>query len=116
LIGLSTLLVLLGALAGGGYWYILVQLKNSLPRLSGTFQTQGLRAPLRIERDDHGVPTIHGSSWADLAFGLGVVHGQDRFFQMDLLRRKAAGELAALAGPAALEMDKQSRVHRFRSR
>ena len=44
-----------GALAGGGYWYILVQLKNSLPRLSGTFQTQGLRAPLRIERDDHGV-------------------------------------------------------------
>jgi penicillin G amidase len=45
-----------------------------------------------------------------------VLHAQDRFFQMDLLRRKAAGELSALVGGAALPLDKQSRAHRFRSR
>src|SRR6185369_3057140 len=44
----------------------------------------------------------------------GFVHAQDRFFQMDLARRRAAGELAALVGDAALPLDRDVRVHRFR--
>jgi len=44
------------------------------------------------------------------------VHGQDRFFHMDLTRRKAAGELAEIVGEAALSLDKQYRFHRFRAR
>jgi penicillin amidase len=116
LISLSVLVVLLGSLTGGAYFYVTALLRGSLPRLSGTFQVAGLQAPIRIERDEHGVPTINGSSWHDLSFGLGVVHGQDRFFQMDLLRRKAAGELSALVGDAAVGMDMHARVHRFRSR
>jgi len=35
---------------------------------------------------------------------------------MDLLRRRAAGELAALVGPAAIPLDKSARLHRFRAR
>ena len=35
---------------------------------------------------------------------------------MDLLRRKSAGELAALFGKGALSVDRKTRVHRFRSR
>jgi penicillin amidase len=116
LIGLSIFFVLLVSVSGGGYWYVASILQASLPRLQGDFQVNGLHGIVRIQRDEQGVPTIHGTSWADLAFGLGVCHGQDRFFQMDLLRRKAAGELSALVGPAALMLDKDSRLHRFRSR
>jgi penicillin amidase len=43
------------------------------------------------------------------------VHGQDRYFQMDLIRRQAAGELAQLFGPAAVDTDRYHRFHGFRS-
>src|SRR5260221_108982 len=46
---------------------------------------------------------------------LGYLHGQERFFQMDLQRRRPAGEIAELVGPAALKLDRAVRVHRFRS-
>ena len=60
----------------------------------------GLGAPVRIERDALGVPVVRGGSRLDVARATGFLHAQDRFFQMDLLRRSAAGELAALVGAA----------------
>src|SRR5204863_8063532 len=45
----------------------------------------------------------------------GFLHAQDRFFQMDLARRRAAGELAALVGARALALDHEIRIHRFRA-
>src|SRR5262249_14271852 len=57
-------------------------LRGSLPPLDGTCAVPGLSAPVRIERDGHGIPTIHAATRADLACGLGFVHAQDRFFQM----------------------------------
>ena len=47
---------------------------------------------------------------------LGFLHAQDRFFQMDLLRRQGAGELSELFGEGALSADKRYRLHRFRDR
>src|SRR3546814_20140858 len=47
---------------------------------------------------------------------LGYVHALERYFEMDLLRRTAAGELAELFGPAAIDIDKEHRIHRFRAR
>ncbi len=91
-------------------------LRASLPPLDGELRVAGLAAAVDIERDAIGIPTITASNRADLAFGTGFVHGQDRFFQMDLTRRKAAGELAALVGSAALPVDRRSRLHRFRAR
>ena len=107
-------LILVGA--AGGLWYVRSVLNASLPVMNGNFQVDAIENTVRIERDDHGVPTIIGKSYNDIAFALGVLHAQERFFQMDLMRRKAAGELAALVGPAALPIDKSSRLHRFRSR
>jgi penicillin amidase len=89
--------------------------RGSLPPLDGTFHVPGLSGPVRIERDDRGIPTIHANNRADLAAGLGFVHGQDRFFQMDLLRRYAAGELAELLGPPVVATDRRTRLHRFRA-
>src|SRR5262249_10067008 len=91
-------------------------LEGSLPPLAGTWKVEGLTAEVVIDRDERGVPTIRGATRADVALGTGFVHGQDRFFQMDLLRRRAAGELSELVGPAALPLDRQARIHRFRHR
>ncbi len=107
------LLVLLLLIAGVGLRW---QLGRSLPALDGEIAVEGLAAPITIERDALGVPTIRAASRLDVARGLGFAHGQDRFFQMDLIRRQAAGELAELVGAAALPVDREVRVHRFRAR
>ncbi len=90
-------------------------LRASLPRVDGELKLQGLSAPVVIERDTAGVPTVHGANQADVTRALGFLHAQERYFQMDLLRRVSAGELSELVGAGALEVDKRHRVHRFRS-
>jgi len=91
-------------------------LQASLPELDGEFVVRGLVADATIERDANGIPTITASTRADLAFATGFAHGQDRFFQMDLIRRRSAGELSELFGNVAVDIDKRNRFHRFRSR
>lgn len=89
---------------------------RSLPQIDGTISVAGLSATTTIGRDAAGVPTISGANRADVAYATGFAHGQDRFFQMDLTRRNAAGELAELFGAVAVNLDKQNRLHRFRAR
>ena len=116
---LRALLLLVGVLvlllAAGALW-VRSEVRASLPRLDGELKLAGLSAPVTVERDALGVPTIRAATRADAARTLGFLHAQDRFFQMDLLRRSAAGELSALFGPLAVEVDKKTRVHRFRHR
>lgn len=114
LLVLAVLIVVLALAAGGGWFWLRGRLEASLPQLDGERAVAGLSAPVEIERDDLGVPTIRAASRIDAIRALGFLHAQDRFFQMDLLRRQAAGELAEVFGPAALETDKEHRVHRFR--
>lgn len=94
----------------------LLLLRASLPVLEGQVRLAGLTAAVTVERDALGAPTLTGSSRLDVARALGFVHAQDRFFQMDLLRRRAAGELAELFGAAALPLDRAVRLHRLRWR
>jgi penicillin amidase len=89
-------------------------LRASLPQLDGSIGAAGLAAPVRIERDRLGAPTITAANRVDLAYATGFVHGQDRFFEMDLSRRLAAGELSELFGKVALEQDKRTRLFHFR--
>ena len=107
--GLAALVLL--ALAAG--W---LYLRASLAQLDGERRAPGMRAAVTVARDAAGVPLISGASRADVAYATGFVHAQERFFQMDLLRRTAAGELAELFGPRALPLDRSRRLHRFRAR
>jgi penicillin amidase len=100
------------AALGYGAWVLLA----SRPALDGQVALAGLSAPVSITRDAAGVPTLTAASRPDLARALGFLHAQERFFQMDLLRRAGAGELGALVGPAALGADRGRRLHRFRAR
>ncbi|MGZ5240355.1 MAG: penicillin acylase family protein [Caldimonas sp.] len=106
------IVVLVIGTAVGGYAF----LRASLPALDGEVAVAGLRAPVSAIRDENGVPTLHGNDRSDIAFATGYLHAQERFFQMDLLRRAASGELAALLGKALLPVDRERRIHRFAAR
>jgi len=91
-----------------------VVLRASLPTLDGTVNHLGVVSTVTIDRDERGVPTIEAENRVDLAYGTGFVHGQDRFFEMDLSRRLAAGELSEVFGAVAVEQDKKARLFGFR--
>ncbi len=93
--------------------YILLQ--RSLPALDGEVRTPYLEDKVNIYRDENGVAVISGESRTDVAYATGYLHAQERFFQMDLNRRNAAGEIAELVGKVALEHDKYVRLHNFHS-
>ena len=105
-------LVLAGGV-GGGLFYS--RLRASLPQREGEQPLAGLGAPVRIERDALGVPVVRGANRLDVARATGFLHAQERFFQMDLLRRRSAGELSELVGKLALASDREVRVLRLRA-
>ena len=80
-------------------------LKDALPPTEGELRLPGLRAPVEILRDTYGIPHLRAGSTADAWFALGVVHAQDRLFQMELTRRRALGRAAEWLGPGAAEAD-----------
>jgi len=106
-------LVLIVLVVGLGLW-VRGKLVGSLPKLDGEITAAELSSPVTIERDALGIPTLRADNRIDLAFATGFVHAQDRFFQMDLLRRNSAGELAEIIGSAVVDADRRVRVHRFR--
>jgi penicillin amidase len=75
------------------------QVHGALPPYSGHLEAQGLKAPVEIVRDRNAVPHIIAGSLEDAAFGLGYVHAQDRFWQMELMRRLGQGRLSELVPP-----------------
>ena len=83
---------------------------SPLPPLDGTISVVGVSAPVSVTRDRQGVPTIEATNLRDLFFAQGYVTAQDRLFQMDFLRRAAAGELSEVVGEVALHHDRQQRI------
>ena len=92
-----------------GVWKI----RSTLPRLDGTLRVVGIQHKVQIQRDNLGVPSILAQSRDDAAYGLGFAHAQDRFFQMDLLRRIPSGRMGELFGLMGLRLDRSFRKHRF---
>jgi penicillin G amidase len=90
-----------------GWW----AMRRSLPPLDGAADAPGLVARATLARDAGGRPIVTAASRPDLAYALGFAHAQDRYFQMDLSRRFAAGELSELFGAVAVGHD--TRVRRF---
>jgi len=83
---------------------------SALPQLDGEVRVPGLTAPVTVTRDNHGVPTIAAANLPDLFFAQGYVTAADRLWQMDGMRRFAAGELAELFGESQLKHDREQRI------
>ncbi|WP_133498871.1 penicillin acylase family protein [Cognatilysobacter terrigena] len=110
---LAIALVLVVVAAALALW---LAMRGSVPRMDGQVALPGLSAPVNIQRDALGVVTIDAANEADAMRALGYVHGQERYFEMDLMRRVAAGELSGLFGTRAFEIDAKHRQDRLRAR
>lgn len=110
---LVLVVIALIALLSGAIYFTLYL---SLPTLEGNATSQFINGPTSLGRDDMGHAVISSQDKFDAAYALGFAHGQDRYFQMDLQRRIASGDLSQWVGDTALTIDKQARRHQFTSR
>ncbi len=97
------------AALGAVWWFAM----RPLPKRSGTLAAPVAEA-VSVSFDTLGEPHIRARSIEDALVAQGYVTAQDRLFQMDLLRRLDAGELAEVFGPLALDSDRESRRLRLR--
>jgi penicillin amidase len=113
---LVPLLVILVTIAffGGRHW-VRQAMRDSLPQLDGTLPIAGLATPVKVQRDAQGVPHIRAASLDDLVIAQGFITAQDRLWQMDALRRHAAGELAEVLGPSMIPHDRAQRTFQIRA-
>jgi penicillin amidase len=90
-------------------------MRDNLPQLDGAVSIGGLSAPVTIRRDAQGVPHIRAASLDDLVVAQGYITAQDRLWQMETLRRHAAGELAEILGPGLIAHDRAQRILQIRA-
>ncbi len=106
LVRIFTGLAAVAALGAGLAYFFL---SRSLPDYNARAQVPGIEAPIEIVRNTHNVPHVFGENDADVFFGLGYVHAQDRLWQMMLLRRTAQGRLSEVFGTRTLRTDELMR-------
>jgi penicillin amidase len=104
----AIILLIIGGIAGALWW--------SLPARNTELALAGLAAPVAITLDSHGIPHIQAQSEEDAWAALGFLHARDRMFQMEMMRRGARGQSAAIAGSAALRLDRFMRLLRLEER
>ena len=93
---------------------ILETSRKVLAKIDGELPLPRLKQPVKVLRDQWGIPHIYAADTHDLFYAQGVVAAQDRLFQIDLWRRTAAGELAEILGPEAIDRDRMARLARYR--
>ncbi|GAA3760571.1 penicillin acylase family protein [Terriglobus aquaticus] len=110
-----TLLVLAAVATIAARLWLRHAIAAGAPTLDGTLHVSGLSAPVRVRRDAYGIPHIQAANEDDLLVAQGYVTAQDRLWQMDMLRRHAAGELAEILGSDMLEHDRTQRYLQLRA-
>jgi penicillin amidase len=98
---LLSALVLLAA----GYVACRAFLVRDDAEVNGTLAFEELHHPVRILRDELGIPHIVAEDPEDLAFAFGYAEARDRLWQLDLNRHAVRGTLAEVLGPKAVDSD-----------
>ena len=101
---LRVLLIVLVIAAGAGAWW---WMRSSLPILDGQLTMPGLKAPVEVLIDAHGVPSVYAYDIEDAWYTAGVLHARDRRWQMELYRRVTMGRLSEILGDTTLPLDKR---------
>ncbi|HEY1701008.1 MAG TPA: penicillin acylase family protein [Trebonia sp.] len=65
--------------------------------------------PVRLYRDEWGIPHVRAQSVHDVFVGQGYAHAMDRLWQMDASRKQMEGRWAEWVGAAALPADRLAR-------
>jgi penicillin amidase len=108
------LVILVALAAGAGALWLRRAMQAQLPQLDGDRRTIAVNQPVTVQRDHQGVPHLSAASIDDLLAAQGYVAAQDRLWQMDMMRRVAAGEVAEVLGSNFVEHDRVQRVLQFR--
>ncbi|HEX6161805.1 MAG TPA: penicillin acylase family protein, partial [Vicinamibacterales bacterium] len=101
---LRVLTIVLVVAAGFGTWW---WVRSSLPILDGQLTMPGLKAPVEVLIDAHGVPSVYAYDIEDAWYTAGVLHARDRRWQMELYRRVTLGRLSEVLGDTTLPIDKR---------
>ena len=99
---LKILAVLIILLILGG----LIFIHNLKPKYSGKLKLSSLNSEVEVHYDNYGIPHIYAQNELDARRVLGYVHAQDRLWQMELVRRIAAGRLSEMFGEKLIKTDK----------
>lgn len=79
---------------------------NSLkPTYEGKISIKNLSQKVAVHFDEFGVPHINANNQEDAYIALGYLHAQERLWQMELIRRIAAGRLSEIFGKDLLKTD-----------
>ncbi len=76
------------------------------PTYNGELDLANISDEVTVYYDEVGVPHINAQNQKDAFTALGYVHAQDRLWQMELIRRIAAGRLAEIFGKELIKTDK----------
>ncbi len=93
-------------LAAVGTWFV----RRPWSQIDGTLAISGLIAPVKIIRDQWGIPHIYAENEHDLFFAQGYVQAQDRLWQMEINRRAGSGTLSEVFGKASVGNDRFLRI------
>lgn len=89
---------------------------RAIPNYNAEIRMEGLHGKVEVFRDTFGIPHIFAENEEDLYRVTGYVMAQDRFWQMDLLRRVAQGRLAEIFGEDMIKTDQLFRSLRIQNK
>lgn len=93
--------------------FTLEDFRAALPELNGSVTLKGLSGPVKVQRDNLGIPHIQAGSQKDAYLAQGFVTAQDRLWQMEYDRRRGNGRWAEVVGPHGVVEDKLMRKFRL---
>jgi len=82
-----------------------IYLQTTKPQYEGEVDIKNISKNTEVFFDEYGIPHIYAANQTDAQIVLGYVHAQDRLWQMELLRRIAAGRLSELFGNKVSKTD-----------
>lgn len=89
-----------------GFWQNAEPVNNSF---DADLNLDGLKGKAAVYFDDRLVPHVFAENDEDLYFIQGYLHAKFRLFQIDLQTKAAAGRASEIAGPKAINYDKEQR-------
>lgn len=109
-IGVTVLVAIVLAVGAALAGFVAYSAHTGVARADGTVAGLAVGSPVRIVRDDRGIPHIRAQNARDLYFAQGYVTGSERLFQIDLTRRYVLGRLSEMLGAPLLPVDQRHRI------
>lgn len=105
-IGACALLCIAGLVVTIG-WF---RLAGSAMPVRGSVRVPGMVGSVDVQVDTFGIPYVTAGSETDMLRALGYLHATDRMWQMEFVRRVAAGRLSELFGQRLVGTDRLLRT------